>query len=433
MGRDRDCVTACTSGAAPVRAGVRVGRLVSCALALGLGLAAATAWADTAEVLPEGVSSTSIAGNFYRPIDERYGAGGHVEDAAVDFNADLNSSVFPDLALVEAGFGMPAGSATLGSSVVHFKYDFQIMELTFLHGVTPRLSLGFKIPYWWVRNGVGARLDASAATVGKVPFSPFLAPVAAGATPLTTDDVQDLIGPGLDTTGDGAVDIPGFGFDRVQTWSDSGLSDIEVGGRYQYHSGDAFRLAFTGGVRLPTGRVDDPDKLMDYAFGSGAYALLFHFNNDYTALKDWLFDLSLLYEWYLPDRQVLRVPDDVNQPLTSNRENVHRNIVDVYGTEVTVQRTIAGAVSASGTYKYRAAMKDSVNGRKGFDYHSLEQETDWMEQVATLGLTYSTLERFAKTRSGVPMEVTLSYRNRFDGKNNVLKSQYVGLEASLYF
>jgi hypothetical protein len=112
---------------------------------------------------------------------------------------------------------------------------------------------------------------------------------------------------------------------------------------------------------------------------------------------------------------------------------VHRNIGDVYGTEVTVQRTIAGAVSASGTYKYRAAMKDSVNGRKGFDYHSLEQETDWMEQVATLGLTYSTLERFAKTRSGVPMEVTLSYRNRFDGKNNVLKSQYVGLEASLYF
>ncbi len=382
-------------------------------------------------MLPSGVSRVSVEGQFYFPVDERYGSDGHVEDVAVDYNTDLDSSVFPALALVEAGFGMPAGSASVGRSVVDFKLDFTIVEFTFTRGVTDRLTLGVKVPWWRVRNNVHAELDATSATVGANAGLNTLAPLAVpGTVPLTTDDVQNLLGPGLTV---GAAAIPGFGYDRVESWSDSGLADIEAGGRYQYLRSDDWRLAFTGAVRFPTGKVDNPDNLMDYSFGQGAYALLFHSNNDFTGWDRWLFDVTLLYEWVLPDHEVRRVPDDVNLPITTNKERVKRNLGDHYGVDVTANRTITEPLTVFARYRFKASGKDHVSGSQGFAYESLEEETDWREQVYHVGVTYSTVPRYARTRSGVPWAATVQYRNRFDGKNNVLKSQYVSAMAEVYF
>src|SRR5512143_994961 len=80
------------------------------------------AFADDATVLPKGISSVKIDGAYYLPIDERYNNDGHAEDAATDFNANLNSNIFPALGQIEAALGLPAGSASLGTSEVTFKY-----------------------------------------------------------------------------------------------------------------------------------------------------------------------------------------------------------------------------------------------------------------------------------------------------------------------
>ncbi len=156
------------------------------------------AYADNAEVLPKGVSRVSVNGKFYSPIDERYNPDGDTEDIATDYNATLDSSVFPDLALVEAAFLMPAGSANIGDSVVSFEYDVMIVELSYQYGLTARLSVGIMIPYWDVKNNVNARLDTANATVGKsaigVGFGAPLVPLAVNpfgdAQPLTTEDTK---------------------------------------------------------------------------------------------------------------------------------------------------------------------------------------------------------------------------------------------------
>ena len=85
---------------------------------------------------------------------------------------NLDSSVFPALSLVEAGFGMPAGSATVGNSVVSMEYDFYLFDFYIEHGITNRLTIGAKIPYWDVKNDVSAALDTSSATVGINPLVP---------------------------------------------------------------------------------------------------------------------------------------------------------------------------------------------------------------------------------------------------------------------
>jgi len=391
-------------------------------------------YADDAEVLPKGVSRAGVNGKFYSSVDERYNPDGDAEDVAADFNTTLDSSVFPDLGLVEAGFGLPAGSANIGNSVVSFEYNFTIVELAFQYGITERLTVGMMIPYWRVESNVSARLDTSNATVGKSAALNTLAPIGfLDTVPLTTEDTQNLIGSGLDINGDGTVDIQGFGYEPIQTWSDSGLSDIEVGCRYQYFKTEDWRLAFTGGVRFPTGEVDNPDNLVDYGFGSGAYALLFQFNNDYIGIENLVLNATFRYDLVLPDKETLRVPDDVNRPITSNKEEVDRDLGDVIELEASGKYQFSGALSFSLLYKYGFGSKDEISGNQGFNYKSLEDETDYTEHVGIIGLSYSTVPLFKAKRFPVPLDASISYRNRFAGSNNVLKSQYIGLGLAVYF
>ena len=258
-------------------------------------------YADSAEVLPKGIARGDVEYSYYFPIDEKFDPDGNVEDIAKDYNTNMNSNLFPSLKLLEAGFGMPDGSASLGESVVDFKYDVNEVNLKFFYGLTDKLSIGTKIPYYWYKNNVNAKVNTLNATVGINPYfgqpgDPFgvpLIPVQLGGIKndrLATDLVQNTL-------------VQDYGYKRISSWSDNGIGDIEVGGRYQYLQTDNWRLAFTGAVRLPTGKVDDPDDLVDLGFGAGAWALLFRSNNDYTGFENIILNASFEYDLVLPEQR----------------------------------------------------------------------------------------------------------------------------------
>ena len=95
-------------------------------LVLWLLCAVHTGVADDALVLPQGRWHIAAEARFSLPITRRFTPEGGTEDLATDFNRELNSTVFPDLQLVEAGFRLPEGSATFGRSVVTFAQYIQI-------------------------------------------------------------------------------------------------------------------------------------------------------------------------------------------------------------------------------------------------------------------------------------------------------------------
>lgn len=205
-----------------------------------------------------------------------------------------------------------------------------------------------------------------------------------------------------------------------------------MGGRYQYLKTDKWQLAFTGGVRFPTGTLDDPDNLGDIALGNGAYALLFQSQNDFIGIKNLLLDLTFRYDLVLPHSVRLRVPDSVHQPLTPNEENVDRNIGDRIEMEMTGIYNFFDGFSFSLLYKYGYKFKDHVSGNRGFSYVSLEDETNYQEHVGIASLWYSTIPLYSAKKFPIPMMAILSYRDRFAGIN-VLKSQYLSLTLALYF
>lgn len=414
---------------------------------------AASSFADDAAVLPKGVANANVEGQFYLPIDKRFNRDGHVEDAAIDYNTDINGRLFPALGFLELpppnGFGMPSGTASFGRSVVSFKYDVTNLNFLFAYGLTDRLTFGIYLPYQWVTNHVTARLDNTNATVAKNPFlgtgkdpfqgAPFV-PVSLlsqiglsqqqiGQLKLTTEDVLALLGNGLDI---GSIHVPGFGYKRFETWSDRGIGDMEAGVKYQYLKSEYWRLAASGGLRLPTGSIADIDSLQGRAFGSGNWGLLFRLHNDYIGIENLVLNTTLRYDHMLSAHETLRIPPRVHEPITDIKENVDVKHGDIVEVEVSGKYALSRGLDVSALYKYGFAQKDKVVGTMG-EIPSLQDETDYTEHVYIVGLSYSTIPLYMEKKFAFPFTASVAYRNRFAGSNNVFKSQFISVAVQLYF
>ena len=205
--------------------------------------------------------------------------------------------------------------------------------------------------------------------------------VGGPGVPLTTQDIQNLLGPGLDVNKDGTIDIPGYGYKPVKNWDKQGFSDIEAFLRYQYYKSENWRLAVTPGVRMPTGWTDNIDSLVDYPSGTGAWAGLFRLNQDYVGTKDLFLSATLKYDYYFSDRNYERVPDSADQPLTTNKERVHRTYGPFFELELTGAYDLWKGFGPFAVYKFGKKWQNDVSGDKGYDYSSLEEETNATEHV----------------------------------------------------
>ena len=388
----------------------------------------ASAFAETAEVMPKGISSAYLSGKFYIPIDEVFKDDGSVDNPGWKYSGPLNSAIFPEIALIEAGFGLLPGSGNLGTTEVSFKYKLQILEAALAYGITDKLSAGVKIPYWFSKNDVTANLNTTNATLGKNDFfgtpgdpygSPYIPLGLPGATALTANDVQQLL-------------MTQYGYKRVETWKGDGVGDIEAGFKYQYFTTKNWELSGQLSVKFPTGEEDDPDNLADYPLGSGYWSVYFRSMNDYVGIKDLRINATFKYDLNLPQHVVLRVPDNADRPITDKKEEVYRNPGDYLGAELSAYYTIYKGFGLRATYLIGWLNSDRVSGNLGYRYDQLEVQTDGREQVYIVGLAYNTLAFYQEKKFPIPLFSFVNYRNRFEGYN-CFKSEYIEAGIGMYF
>ena len=403
------------------------------ALVIFLAAVPSVCLADSAGVLPKGIFSFDMTHWEYFPITKQYDPKGKPEDLAVNYNGALDSTIFPALAPLDP---FVPGLPTVGDSVVKFKLIAKNTDLNFYYGLTDNLLLGVKVPVNYVQRQVKRRLDTSTANVGKNAAAlcgslicPLFVP---GTVPLTTQDVLDLVGQGLDVDKNGTIDIPGFGYKPFETYTRTGVGDIEVAGKYQFYDSKPLRFALSGGVRLPTGRADDRDSLTDFALGGGQTDLMFRLHSDYTGIENLLLNATVGYDVQLPDKEKVRVPDDANRPITVNRERVHRNLGDVISLDLMGRYSFTPEFSFGLRYRYDKKLKDSVDGDRGFRYSALEDETRTVSHMAIVSLGFSTVNLYLAKKFFMPFTADISYRNRFAGKSNVTKSEYVALNLTFF-
>ena len=373
--------------------------------------------ADSAEVLPKGVSRISVDYSFYQPVTDRFGPGGDAEGVATDFNTTIDETVFP---------GVIPTFTNIGDTVVDFEYEFRDLIINYQYGLSDKITIGVKIPYYWNKTNLKeARVDTSGAT------QPVLDGLLGAGFPAGASSTDAAV----TALVLGSLEAPPYSFEPFESWDDAGLSDIELGLRYQYLKNDEWRLAFTGGLRLPTGETDDPDNLIDTEFGSGAMALLFRFNQDYVGIENLLLNFTVKYDWVLPDEETVRVLNGSDMPLApaANKEKVDRDQGDTFALELYGDWSVSDIWSVNALYTWAVRQKDEVDGNLFPSYDALEDETDADHQSITAGVTYSTVSRYMDEKASVPLEVGLSYESVFAGNNNYLKQQLYTLNFAIYF
>lgn len=392
-------------------------------------------WADDATVLPQGVARVFVDSRASLPITQRFTASGGTTDLAADFNRDLNRAVFADLGRLEQAFGLPAGSATFGRSVVEFTRYTQSITLQAAYGLTDRLSVGVRVPYFTQQVEVDAALDARTATVGINPAVPGgVAPLRVpGTRPPTTEDVQAA--------------LVRLGFARVEDWRDASFGDSFGGVKYQYYRSDHWRLAVTGSVRVPTGRWDDPNNLVDVSNGFDAWGLGIQFHQDWVwqppslarrlgipTPGTFFLNTTVRYETILPDTKPFRVCN-IHQPVCPDFDpQVSRDVGDNIEAEIagTVGLVLPG-LTLTPLYTYSYKFLDTFHGDLALDYRQLQGETDAETHTLEVRLGYSTALLYATQRFPFPLTVSLRYLDRVAGTNNRVQSRFLGLMIDAYF
>lgn len=320
-----------------------------------------------------------------------------------------------------------------------------MLDLGYAYGVTDKLSIGFHLPYYWIKNNVDTGLDTASANVGLNPGSgECCVPIGAGGTPLSEDDVQQLI-------------VDEYGFSRIDDWEREGIADIEIGAKYRFFLERDSALAMTGGFRFAIGYEDDADKLDDVAWSYGHDALLLRLHYDYLLSNLWkkmpgrmhdlapnagdlVLNLTLRVDYMLPDERTMRFGATPEQIFTNDRERVERDLGDIYNLEATVSYHATDAWAYAFTYTYTAKSKDDIDGDKGFNYTSLEADTDSSHHIYILEASYSTLAAYRRQQSAAPLNFSVAYRDRFRGKgpfsgqaNSILVTSWVVIGLRILF
>jgi hypothetical protein len=397
-------------------------------LVLVLLYAVHTVAADDALVLPQGRWYVSAEARFSLPITRRFTPEGGTEDLATDFNRELNSTVFPDVRLVEAAFRLPEGSATFGRSVVAFEQHIQIYTMRAAYGLTDRLSVGVRVPYWTQENQVQAALDSRTATVGFNPAVPGgIAPLGVpGTRPPTTEDIQAF--------------VERLGFRRVETWSDASFGDSFAGLKYQYFQSEHWRLAATGRVRFPTGRWDDPNNLVDFPTGFDAWGLALELHQDVVWQRpgltrqlgvlttgEFVLNTRFQYEALFPDTKPFRVCP-IHQPICPHFDpQVHRDLGDLVEAEIAGTVGLLPGLTLRPMYTYTHKFQDQFRGERGFDYGQLQAQTATDFHTLELRLAYHTGLLVAQQRFPVPLSLEVRYMDRIAGTNNRLVIRTLGV------
>ncbi len=103
------------------------------------------------------------------------------------------------------------------------------------------------------------------------------------------------------------------------------------------------------------------------------------------------------------------------QILSANRERVDRELGDLPNLEASLRYQASEAFAISFVYPWVREQKDDIDGDLGFNYASLEADTDSTQQIVILALDYSSLPAYRRQQSAAPMRFSLAYRERFGG------------------
>ena len=221
------------------------------------------------------------------------------------------------------------------------------------------------------------------------------------------------------------------GYRPFENWDKTGLGDIELGLKYRFLNTGTWAMATKSGVRLPTGRTEDPHHLTDIAFGDGQYDAGTSLLIDYRGIPNLLLSTLTKYTVQFPDKQILRVPDE-EELLTRNIENIRRDLGDMLDAALYTEYTLFKLFNVNASTSFFSKQKDNYKSALGYYTAGLEKNTNQMKWTADMGIGFTTIPWFKEGAFSFPMDIGLNVQLPITGKN-IAKATTTNLEYKLYF
>ncbi len=369
--------------------------------------------ADNTATLPAGIFRARVKPMYAFGFSTQFGNDGTEKSLVSQYakTVDFATAQKLDSSGRLSGLMTQAGlqSTTLGTFAPSLEVSTLVMGSALEYGLTPNLTLGAIVPVVSARTKFELAFNKSAQVLNH---------------PSPTVRNLDLV----KAAQEGAMKA---GYAPLENWDALGLGDIELGIKYKLLNTQSWSLATKSGVRLPTGRVDDPDVLTDIGFGDGQTDLGSTLLVDYTGIPNTLLNTWVKYTVQFPDRQLLRVPD-TGELFTTKKEDIRRNLGDRVDAVVTAEYSFWTNFNVNATYAFFSKQKDRFKSDLGFNAQGLEANTAQQKHSADVGIGFSTLPWFRQGAFNLPMDAGLNLEIPLAGKN-VAKATAVNLEYKLYF
>lgn len=391
-------------------------------------------FADDALVLPQGKFRVRLVTSF-SSLENQYGKTGGIEGYGAPFTRTIDGALMAALtqsqslknAVKALNASKPgSGDALLSEKIAELRTDIstQVFANLFVveYGLTSRISLGIIVPLLHADVDVDAsstidqNFSAKTSTLSNAdPRKSLRTNLQNGATKEAIDQILQQQ----------------FKYTGIQSWSGTGVGDIELGMKYNYFREHPLRATLKSGARFPTGHQDDPDHLFDMGFGDGQMDLAVYNYVDYDLLSNLSFTWEMGYTLQLPDSNSYRIPVSSDLPIGATAISLDRKLGDYWEAGLEANLSPFKNLILSSKYRFKQKFQDSFTG-DGVDTSLLEQDTEEVLHEGSFQIEYTNLPDVKAGRERIPYGVVAFYKLPYAGEN-IADSRTTGLQLKTYF
>lgn len=408
--------------------------------------------AETASILPKGVSRFRIVGIQTSSVSDKLNSNGKLEPIAGGLNRSVTEKdmanqkgadaaqlkqLIAGVQQVEGAYGNVTNySSGLVSANMYTDFRLRATQVmpAYEYGISENWNVGIRIPI--VNRSVQASFRASAVNNAAAAAADFKN--TPGAEPLVAG-LNQLAAQKFDTAFFTNQLFLSKGYEAPRDFNNTAVGDIEVGTKYRFHKSEKMTSSLQTGLRVPTGKRPSRTNIFDAGTGNGSWATGAYLFNDFYPTSRWTLGTAFKTIYNLPDRFQAAVPRDANDALPSNLpqdgqvQTVDRSTGMEYNGEISsTVKLFKNAVTPWVAYQWFQHGIDRYSGPGNLYYSGLEEGTDYTRHALELGVAYSTVPAFAAKKAKIPYSIEALYNRTFAGRNASYVS-YVRLDLVSYF
>lgn len=396
------------------------------------GLASNVFAALNTQTLPAGVRSPSIRFGMISQLDQKYADTGHlaysVDLRSVEFNSQRLMKIEPKVKrLVDLfnSFGRQemGSKLNLGTLRIDSRPEIQYAGLIFAYGVNDRWTLGFGAPVVSYKNSI--RVSKTASNIGA-----FVKEAEALNQPEVDEGLKTLAE--TDVVQAFHSELRQKGYDELTDQNQKFFGDLQIASLYRLDDFRGVETLLRVNVNLPTGPKFNADNLA--ALNQFGYTFVEPQVTVARPLSRFKFSGLLGARYYLPDQVTVRVPKDQDDllPDASQRESVHRQIGLRWAQSVQIEGRVTENFNLFALSEWSQKAADRFQGNRDGSYEMLSEGTEVSTQVVTVGLGYSSVASYLKSKKGIPGTLAFQVSDTVAGKNT--ERQFIQeLNGALFF